>query len=118
VLRLSRLSSGISPEAARILAKGEAILSVFQQGQHCPVSLAEQVVLLYALEKGLINGLASELRDRFRKEVFAYVLEHDPAVVEVITGSRELSPKTENTLEGVLRQYLDKTAVTVGEGWE
>ena len=107
LVKLSRLQTNLSPEAERILRRGEAILSILQQGQHAPVSLSEEVLLLYALQQGWLNDLTPEQRSRFRDGVYPFVREHSEHVLTEIEEQSVLTPSIEKGMADVLGEYLD-----------
>ena len=92
------------------------MLAIFQQGQNCPTTLAEQVVLLHALEQGIVSEMSPEGRDGFRKEIFAYVNEQNSAIVSHIEEHKALNKEVGQALDGVLRQYVEEKATIISEG--
>jgi len=81
VVKLSKLQSGLSGEAEKIVNKGAAILSILQQMQYKPVSFSEQILLLFALDRGCLDKLSEEARTAFRKEIMAFASERDSALL-------------------------------------
>jgi F-type H+-transporting ATPase subunit alpha len=91
VVQLSKMQSGVSGEAERLLKRGQAIMSVLQQPQNKPVGLAEQVMLLYALDKGVMNGMTKPDANRFCGEIGAFVVQHNPGLASQLETSAKLS---------------------------
>ena len=60
LLKLNRLQTALSKQAEAVIRRGQAIMAVLQQPPHRPVSLAEQVLLLYALNAGMFDGMAAD----------------------------------------------------------
>jgi F-type H+-transporting ATPase subunit alpha len=110
VQRLSKMGSGLSEEAENTVRKGQAILAILQQGQYSPVGLSEQVVLLFALNKGMLTNLTPELRTRFTKEVYGFAKERYPVVLDAIEEKKELSQDVEGGLTSLLADYFKKIA--------
>jgi F-type H+-transporting ATPase subunit alpha len=106
VLSLSRLSSGVSDAAERVVQKGEAIASVLQQGQHQPVCLAEQVLLLYALSNDLLLSLSPEHRDTFRLEIYNFARDRDRELLEEIERSKEPTTRIMEGLAALMAAYF------------
>jgi len=106
VVRLSKLQSGLSGEAQEIVNKGEAILSILQQRQHDPVSLAEEVLLLYGLHKGLLGELSDKSRQRFCSEIYAFTRERNSALPAAIEEELELTPEIEAGLDEIMAAYF------------
>lgn len=108
VIRLSRLQSGLSGEAEAVVRRGESILSMLQQTQYEPVGLAEEVLLLYALDRGLLLGLLDEERATFRTSILSYARERDPALLGRIEETCELTPDVERGLATVMTSYFEQ----------
>lgn len=106
VVKLSKLQSGLSGEAEKTVRKGEAIRSVLQQGQYVPVSMLEEVLLLYALQKGLLTALPEEERERFRKGILSFATEQHQDVLKEIERTMDLTPDIDRKLDGVARAFL------------
>jgi F-type H+-transporting ATPase subunit alpha len=106
LVSLSRLQSGLSGEAERVLNRGLAIMSAMQQGQTQPASLAEQVLLLYALNRDLLTGLPDQDRERFRKEILAFATERDPLLLMEIEEKRTLTPVIEGGLDKLMAAFF------------
>jgi F-type H+/Na+-transporting ATPase subunit alpha len=107
VLRLSKLQSTISDEAAKTLNKGRAMTSLLQQMQNRPACMGEQVVLLYALHMGLVATLSADVQKSFRGRIGDYVMAHDASLFEDIEVKPELTPTLEGRLERVIRGCLE-----------
>lgn len=106
VLTLSRLSSGVSDAADRVVRKGEAIESVLQQGQHQPASLAEEVLLLYALSHELLLSLSEEQRTAFRREIYGFARDRSRALLEEIERTKEPTSSVMDGLASVTAAYF------------
>ncbi len=106
VQNLRKLSSGLSGEAERVIRHGEAIQTVLQQGQNRPVSLAEEVVLLYALETGVIVGLSPHMRKRFCDDIFAFVLRKNGELALQLERATALTDDQRRVLDELMRKCL------------
>jgi F-type H+-transporting ATPase subunit alpha len=110
IVKLSKMGSGLSGASERIVRKGEAVLSVLQQGQYAPVRMAEQAVLLYAVDCGLLNDLDKDQKERFRKEIGVFAQEHDAALLAGIEAKGEMTPEIRNGLEQLTAKYFASLA--------
>jgi len=108
VLSLSKLQSGLSGEAEKTVKRGTAITSILQQGQHQPVSVSEEALLLYALDKELLMDLTEDERSKFRQEIWAFARERDAALLGEIDEKQEMSQRVEDGLRRVMEAYFGK----------
>jgi F-type H+-transporting ATPase subunit alpha len=81
-------------------------MSVMQQGQSQPSSLAEEVLLLYALNRDLLTSLPAADREKFRKEILAFARERDAALLQAIEERRTMTPDIESGLERVMAAFF------------
>ncbi|MFC1453079.1 F0F1 ATP synthase subunit alpha [Verrucomicrobiota bacterium] len=115
-VKLSRLQAGLSEGAQRSVRKAEAIISVFQQAQFAPVSLAEQVLLLYALHTGRLTDLSEVDRRRFCREIFVFARKKHEALLEQIESRGEMTVTIRRGLSEIMEAYFaafDPTGVQV-----
>jgi len=108
VARLSKLQSGLSGEAERVVKRGLSIRTVLQQGQYKPVSLVEEVLLLYALQKNMLFDLSDAQRLRFAKEILGFAEKENKALLDEIDERRELTGEIERGLTTLLESYLSR----------
>ncbi len=110
VVKLSKLQSGLSGEAEVTVRKGQVITAMLQQGQYAPVSVAEEALLLYAIEKGLLLSRSQEERAGFCKGIYTFAKERNPALLEEIEQKREMVPSIEKGLEETIGAFLKQGA--------
>ena len=106
VVKLSKLQSGLSEDAKEVINTGQAIMSIFQQGQHHPVGLAEEVLLVYGVVRNIVTKLSERKRDRFRKEILAFALDRNPSLLSDIEERMELDASVELQLRELLDEYV------------
>ena len=111
VVKLSKLQSGLSGEAERIVKRGEAIQSILKQMQYRPVPLAELVILLYALDRGYLTGAPDEARDRFRQDIGAYARERAKALWETLLAGGEMTATVEQGLDALMKEYCGQSSL-------
>jgi len=106
VVKLSKLSSGLSDEAAKLMKMGEAIESIFQQGEAMPVSIAEDIMLLYALENRKFLELSKQHKLRFVKELFGRVEAKDKTLVKRLEETGRLADDSAKVLESIFEEIF------------
>lgn len=105
VARLSRLST-LSESAARTMRRGEAIRDVLQQGHHQLCGMAEMVLLLYALKKGMLDNLTPSLRRPFCDDIYAFANTAHAGLVTRIEEAPELTSEIEDSLDQIIKDYF------------
>ncbi|OGV67801.1 MAG: hypothetical protein A2283_22370 [Lentisphaerae bacterium RIFOXYA12_FULL_48_11] len=106
IMRLSKLQSGLTGEAEKTVKKGEAMMTVLQQGQYAPVSLGEEVLLLYALQKNLLLNIADDERKKFRHEILAFAKDMNASLLREIEASGQMTVEVDRGLDQVMQAYF------------
>jgi len=106
IVKLSKLQSGLAGAAERIVRKGEAIVSVLQQSQYLPVSLAEEVLLLYALQQGMLNALTDDEKKKFRHEIFTFAREANAPLLNEIEEKGIMTSEIDGGLKQIMQSYF------------
>ncbi|MBT3296785.1 MAG: F0F1 ATP synthase subunit alpha [Verrucomicrobia bacterium] len=108
VLALSRLQSGLSDEAQKIVDRGQAISSIFIQMQYAPVPMADQVLLLFGLREGVLNKMSDVQRHKFNKEFPLFVRERFSGLYESLPAATELTAELEQQLKAALDLHMEQ----------
>jgi len=103
LLKLNRLQTALSRQAEAVIRRGQAILAVLQQPPHRPVCLAEQVLLLYALNAGRFDGMAPEALVAGQARLGGEAASLDPGLFDELARKGTLSPELERRIGAVLR---------------
>jgi len=106
VSKLSRLQTGLSGEGAEIVSRGEAIMTILQQEEHRPVTLVEEVLLLYALDKGLISGLSKDEVQKFSGEILAFARQKDQDLLDEINTRLRMTSDIARRLDSLILEYF------------
>ena len=98
LLKTTRLRSGVSEEVMSRLAHGEKIERIFMQDKNSPSTIAEQIILYFALREGALDVLSNEKCDHFKGNILAYVKKKSPSLVENLERSEEMTAEDEKAL--------------------
>lgn len=106
VLRLSRVSSGLSGESEQVVRKGEVIRSLLMQEEFMPVSVAESALILYTIEKGYLENRSEDQRKQFRTGIYGFVNKTDAQLLEAIETVADLTPEIEEGMRKAIAEFL------------
>jgi len=110
LLQMTQLrTTGLSKDAEARLKRGDAINRLINQDKNQPVSLEEQIIYLYALNKGILDNLSMTQIKQFRKDILKFVNQHYPQFCSKIRETRELSEELTQDLEDALKIYFTET---------
>ena len=107
LLALTKIKTTLSSEAETTLKRGGALSELFSQEKNANSSLAEQIILLYALNNGLLDDLNAERTKYFKNNVFSKLKNVYPQLIpELSSGATSLSEATKKTLDKFLADFL------------
>lgn len=107
LLQMTQLrTTGLSKEAELRLKRGESINQLIIQDKNKPISIEEQIIYLYALNKGVLDNLSSNQLKQFRQEIALFVNKLCPEFFPQIRSTQELSDELKNKLDECLKDYL------------
>jgi F-type H+/Na+-transporting ATPase subunit alpha len=104
--RLSKLQSGMSKEAEKILKKGKAIVSILQQSPCRPATLTEEVLLLFALREEMLTDLSPDEINKFKDTIYNFVKQADPSLTETLEREKALTSEIVQRLRELLSTYF------------
>lgn len=108
--RLGELQVGLATASARVLRTGVAIETLLQQAEGRPVSLAEEVLLLYGLKTDAFVDRPSREIAVFRDEIYPFAQRRDRELLEAIETLQDLNADIEARLERVVGGYFRRAA--------
>ncbi|MDD4202959.1 MAG: F0F1 ATP synthase subunit alpha [Candidatus Omnitrophica bacterium] len=106
LLRVTKLQSSVSKEVKRRLKKGEILVSFITQYRDVPMPLPLEAFLLYAYQHDLVLDLSFEDIARYKAEVYSYVEEKHPELIELINKEKKLTEEVEEMIERILPEYV------------
>jgi F-type H+-transporting ATPase subunit alpha len=107
LLRLTKLKAGaLSDEAERKIHRGEALCAILTQDRNNPVSIEELVVLLYAFNRKILDELDKLKLNRFKNEIWGYIVRNAPYVAEKLKDIKELKPGIKAELDKIFVEYF------------
>ena len=105
--RLTNVKATLSAEAEARMRRGEAMTQIFTQDKNRPVSLEEQIVLLYALKSSVVQQLDQSGWKRFKAKIFPFLLETRASLVRDIGTEQEMTKQIQEQLDQGFGEYLE-----------
>jgi F-type H+-transporting ATPase subunit alpha len=107
LIALTKIKTTLSSEAEITLKRGEALSELFSQERNASSPLAEQIILLYALNKGLLDDLNVGRIKYFKNNVLFKLKKAYPRMIsELSSGNMSLSDAVKETLDKFLADFL------------
>ena len=92
------------------LARGQLATEVLKQAQYVPLSLANEVVVLFAVNEGLMEDLEIEKVGAFEEQLLRYVAGNHPDILTAIDDSKDISDEVSANLTKAINDF--KTTFT------
>ena len=105
----AQFGSDLDADTKARLEQGARIVEVLKQSQNAPVPVEKQVAILYAVTKGILEKVRVEDVNAYETGLYTY-LDTDAAgleVMQLISSTGKLEPKTEEKLRQVLEAYTE-----------
>jgi F-type H+/Na+-transporting ATPase subunit alpha len=106
LLKMSKLKAGLSPEIEAKLSRGAAIKQILIQERNRPSSHEEQVMMLYAVRKGILDNLTEKELDIFKKEIYKFACANNERLIKELSEKRELTESIKQGLDAMLESYF------------
>jgi F-type H+-transporting ATPase subunit alpha len=90
------------------LKRGQKLIEVLKQPQYSPLSVAQQVSVLYAANNGLLDDVESLKIQVFKQQWFTYFSANLSAVEASLNAGNKLSDEEEKTLKEGIITFRDK----------
>jgi F-type H+-transporting ATPase subunit alpha len=83
----AQFGSDLDKATQKQLARGERMVEILKQGQYMPMSLSDQVLIIYAGTQGLLDEYPVDSINKLEQEFLAYMAQNKPDVgAEIMQG--------------------------------
>lgn len=108
----SQFSSDLDVSTQRLLARGERLTELLKQPQYSPLSMAEQVVAIYAGVRGYLDKVPVNGVGQFEQEMLQTLKIKHPDLVAEVNLKGQLSEENEKVLQEFLDGFCQNFVVT------
>lgn len=110
VARFARFGTEVEEETQRQIDRGQRLQAIFTQPVHQPLSLAQEVVILFAANEGYIDDIAPDRLDVYQRELLGHFHRELPALLQQIDREGELTDEVRNRLHEGISELSDNWA--------
>jgi F-type H+-transporting ATPase subunit alpha len=104
--------SDLDPATQKQLNRGLRLQEVLKQGQYVPMSVEQQVVVIYAVTKGYLDTVPVNRVKDYEEQLLAYVDSRGTEMLNAVRGSLAIDDKTEPLLKKVLEDFGKQFSAT------
>lgn len=101
----AQFGSDLDQDTKDRLAKGERIVSVLKQGQSSPISVINQIFIIYAVINDFLKQVDADKVGLYQEELFAYMEANHSDIIDTLDKEKALSADAESSLKAALEKF-------------
>jgi F-type H+-transporting ATPase subunit alpha len=100
----AQFGSDLDAATQKLLGRGARLTQLLKQSQYSPLSVEEQVCVIYAGVKGYLDNVPAKDVSRFEEQLLAELRGKHAKLLEDIRTSQKLDEKSEEKLKAILEK--------------
>lgn len=108
----SQFASDLDEATRKQLSRGQRVMESMKQKQYSPQSVAEQAVVLYAVDRGLLDDIGLTQIVNFEKQLLDYMNREHKALMDEINSNGDFNDTIDETLKTAI------TAFKSAQSWQ
>jgi F-type H+-transporting ATPase subunit alpha len=101
----AQFGSDLDKEAKERISKGQRIVEILKQDQYSPMSVEEQVMIIYAAINNYLSDVEIDDIRRFEKEFLEHMKTHRREIGRSIAERKELDDNIKSQLNGAIEEF-------------
>lgn len=107
----AQFSSDLDDKTKAQLERGERVNAILKQGWDTPLSVAEQVVIIFAAVRGHLDKIDTDNIKEWEIAYLDFMRDEHAAILESITKEAKIIETTEAELEAAVREFNNNSAL-------
>jgi len=103
----AQFSSDLDPETRAQIERGKRITEILKQLPYSPVSVEEQIVVLWAATNGHLDGIETEKVREFEQKYIAYLKLREKKLLSGIADKKELDDGMIKRLDKITKEFVN-----------
>ena len=109
------LGTELDPATQRQIDRGRRSVEVLKQAQYLPMPVENQVVIIYALTKGLLDDVAVNRVRVWEREFQSFLATERPEILTSIRETKDLTKENEEALIAAIKRFKEVFASAAPE---
>ncbi|MEI6429280.1 MAG: F0F1 ATP synthase subunit alpha [Pseudanabaena sp. ELA607] len=105
LVAFAQFASDLDKSTQAQLARGQRLREILKQAQNSPLSVGDQVAIIYTAINGYLDELAVESVGEFNKGLRNYLASSKPRYAEIIKSDRALTKEAEEILKTAIAEH-------------
>ncbi|MGM0401049.1 MAG: F0F1 ATP synthase subunit alpha [Chloroflexota bacterium] len=107
VERFARFGAEVDEATQRQMTHGRRLREVLEQDPYGPLSVPQQVLILYAASEGYLDDVPVERIADFEQDLWAYAEKNYRTLIDRIDGADRLDDELENDIAGLIQEFKE-----------
>ena len=90
------------------LAKGERVVEVLKQGRNSPISVTNQVLIIFAVINNFLKEVPVNLIGEYQEDMFEFIDTMHPEIIKTLKETKDLSQELEGEISAALSEFTKK----------
>lgn len=103
----AQFASDLDPTTRAQIERGRRITEILKQPPYSPVSMEQQVVILWAVTNGYLDEVPLDKIKEYEDEHLAYIKGKEKAMLETIAKEKVIDEKTAEKLEKATKKFTE-----------
>jgi len=105
--------SDLDASTQKQLTRGQRLVEILKQPQYQPLSMAEQVTILYAGTRGYLDALPIDVLAKYEAGLYKFIEDRFPKVFEGLNEKKEITEDLDKLMGEALTAYGDEFKDTI-----
>ena len=104
----SQFGSDLDADTKARLAKGERIVGVLKQPQSSPISVENQIIIIFAVINDYLKDIPVDRIPEYESALFEHMANDHAEIIDDLKKNKVLSPDNEEKLKAVLKNFASQ----------
>jgi len=106
VAAFAQFGSDMDASTQQLLSRGQRLTELLKQNQYKPMSVGQQVCVIYTGVRGYLDSIKPEEVVDFEEKFSEHILTQQAGLISGIEAAGQLTPELEEQLKGVITDFL------------
>ncbi|MFA5928322.1 MAG: F0F1 ATP synthase subunit alpha [Candidatus Margulisiibacteriota bacterium] len=88
------------------LERGARLIEILKQGQYAPLTVAEQIMVIFGVNTGLVDSLPVSSLNKFEKEFLVFLRNEHLDLLTEISSKKQIEKELENRMTNVVKEFI------------
>ncbi|MBI2464055.1 F0F1 ATP synthase subunit alpha [Candidatus Peregrinibacteria bacterium] len=101
----AQIGSDLDPQTKASLHRGQRVVEVLKQPQYRPLSVVKQIVIIYAVNNGILDDISLEKIADFEQKLQQYIETKYKNIEEILKSSKSFTSEIEKDLRAAILEF-------------